>query len=92
MNSLIVIYVKVFLICILFEKRIYICRKKIMNYKFIQSIIIDYIRPDDAKKISLFEIQSICKFIYENNFENILDIYIYIDNKLNLNYKLWKHQ
>lgn len=63
-----------------------------MNYKFIQSIIIDYIRPDDAKKISLFEIQSICKFIYENDFENILDIYIYIDNKLNLNYKVWQQQ
>jgi len=59
----------------------------IHRYK-IESIILDYLKNDDLKKISAYEIRKIASDLSELQVENFSDVYDYVDAKFNLNYEI----
>jgi hypothetical protein len=53
----------------------------------ITNLILDYLKTDDLKKISAYEINKTVNDLIELKVENFIDIYNYVDAKFNLNYR-----
>jgi len=58
------------------------------SYHFILNISIDYIDNENMKKIQLYDFVNTCKIMHQLNFQDLHDVYIYLNNKYNLNYKI----